>query len=104
MIRPLRILDLTSVVHFIFECTIHLMRTRLIFAYLLVHLPKTFKVASNEIQRIVCSPEVTKYMYLFTNLVTWKFIAECTLWWGDFWERMVRLVKYCLGKVLVDPH
>ena len=35
---------------------------------------KTFKAASKEIQRVVCSPEVANY---FTNnYVTWKFIVD----------------------------
>ena len=49
---------------------------------------KTFKAASKEIQRIVRSPEVAKY--LSTNRVTWKFIVERAPWWGSFWERMVK--------------
>ena len=59
---------------------------------------KTFKAASKEIQRIVRSPEVAKY--LTTNRVTWKFIVERAPWWGGFWERMVRSVKRCLRKCI----
>ena len=59
---------------------------------------KTFKAASKEIQRIVRSPEVAKY--LTTNRVTWKFIVEHAPWWGGFWERMVHLVKQYLRKCI----
>ena len=59
---------------------------------------KTFKAASKEIQRIVRSPEVAKY--LSTNRVTWKFIVERAPWWGGFWERMVCSVKRCLRKTI----
>ena len=59
---------------------------------------KTFKVASKEIQKIVCSLEVANY--LTTNRVTWKFIVERAPRWGGFWEHMVHSVKRCLRKCI----
>ena len=32
--------------------------------------------------------------------ITWKFILEKALWWGGYYERMVKLVKQSLRKVL----
>ena len=45
---------------------------------------KTFKAASKEIQKIVKSQEVQRY--LSNKRVTWKFIIEKAPWWGGFWE------------------
>jgi hypothetical protein len=32
--------------------------------------------------------------------ITWKFILEKAPWWGGYYERMVKLVKQSLRKVL----
>lgn len=32
--------------------------------------------------------------------ITWKFIAEQTAWWGEYWDHLVQLVKTCLKNVL----
>ena len=59
---------------------------------------KTFRSSSKQITKIVCSPEVHKF--LTGNRISWKFIVERAPWWGGFWERLVRSVKRCLRKSL----
>lgn len=57
---------------------------------------KTFKGAARELQKIVRSQEVLRY--LAGNHVTWKFIVDLAPWWGGFWERMVKTMKLSLKK------
>ena len=59
---------------------------------------KTFKSSSKEIRSICRSPEV--FRYLADQRTSWKFIVARAPWWGGFWERMVRIVKRCLKKVV----
>jgi hypothetical protein len=59
---------------------------------------KTFKAADKELRKIVRSPEVEQF--LAEKRITWKFIVERALWWGGFWERLVRSVKRPLKKVI----
>ena len=47
---------------------------------------KTFRGASREIEKILRSKEVLRY--LTNNRITWKFIVEKAPWWGGFWERL----------------
>ncbi|XP_028400806.1 uncharacterized protein LOC114523939 [Dendronephthya gigantea] len=59
---------------------------------------KTFKSASREVKNIVRSSEVQ--CHLSNRGVDWKFIVERAPWWGGFWERMVKVVKRVLKKVI----
>ncbi len=59
---------------------------------------KTFKGAARELQRIIRSQEVLRY--LAGNHTTWKFIVDRAPWWGGFWERMVKTVKLSLKKAI----
>jgi len=52
---------------------------------------KIFTAAAKEIQAIVRSSEVTRYLQ--SNRVDWKFIVEQVPWWTGFWECMVRSVN-----------
>ena len=38
--------------------------------------------------------------FLRENLVEWEFILELSSWWGGFYERLVKLVKDALRKVI----
>jgi len=38
--------------------------------------------------------------YLSKMRVDWKFIVDCTAWWGGFWERMMKSIKRCLHKCI----
>ena len=38
--------------------------------------------------------------YLSKMRVDWKLIVDRASWWGGFWERMVRSVKWCLHKCI----
>ena len=59
---------------------------------------KTFKLTAKELQRIMSSPKIHRYL---SNIrVEWKFIIDRAPWWGGFWERMVKSVKRCLRKCI----
>ena len=59
---------------------------------------KTFKSTAKELQRIMSSPKIHRYL---SNIhVEWKFIIDRAPWWGRFWERMVKSVKRCLRKCI----
>ena len=32
--------------------------------------------------------------------IKWKFILERSSWWGEFYERLVALVKSCIKKLI----
>ena len=38
--------------------------------------------------------------YLSKMRVDWKLIVDRASWWGGFWERMVRSIKWCLHKCI----
>lgn len=59
---------------------------------------KTFKSSSREVQRIIRSEEV--WRYLTNKQIQWNFIIEKAPWWGGYWERLVRSIKRPLKKVL----
>ena len=59
---------------------------------------KTFKASSKEIEKLVKSPDVQRY--LSNSRVTWKFIIEKALWWGGFWERLIQSVKRSIKKTV----
>jgi hypothetical protein len=59
---------------------------------------KTFVSVSKEIESIVRSPEVWKY--LIDNQIKWDFIVEHAPWWGGYWERLVKSVKLPIKKVV----
>ena len=54
--------------------------------------------ASRDIQRIVRSPEVQRF--LANKGISWTYITEKAPWHGGGWERMVKSTKRCLKKVL----
>ena len=59
---------------------------------------KTFKASEKAIRRLFNQPKVKSEMQ--RKRVTWKINLERALWWGGFFERMVRSMKRCLRKVL----
>lgn len=59
---------------------------------------KTFKAANKELQKIIRSKEVERF--LAEKRISWRFIVERAPWWGGFWERLVRSVKRPLKKVV----
>jgi hypothetical protein len=61
----------------------------------------TFKSADNELKRLYMNLNDSKVKnYLCRKGITWRFIVERAAWWGGFWERMVRITKTALRKVL----
>ncbi|XP_047146204.1 uncharacterized protein LOC124819061 [Hydra vulgaris] len=38
--------------------------------------------------------------FLCTKFIKWKFILPLSLWWGGFYERLIRIVKGALRKTL----
>lgn len=59
---------------------------------------KTFKAAAWAIRAILKRDEVKRY--LSRRGVDWSFNIERAPWWGGFFERMVRMIKYCLKKMI----
>ena len=59
---------------------------------------KTFRSASKEIQALSRSQDVLGH--LANNRVTWTFMVERAPWWGGFWERLIKLIKRCLKKIV----
>ena len=59
---------------------------------------KTFKSSSREVQRIIRSEEV--WRFLTNKQIEWNFIIEKAPWWGGYWECLVRSIKRPLKKVL----
>ena len=59
---------------------------------------KTFRSASREIQALLRSQDVLGH--LANNRVTWTFIVERAPWWGGFSERLIKLIKRCLKKIV----
>ena len=57
---------------------------------------KTFKASSVNIRKIMQAAEVKTD--LANKQVVLEFIVEKALWWGRYWERLVRSVKSCLKK------
>ena len=59
---------------------------------------KTFKSAATLIKAIVTSQEVQEQ---FLNLgVEWQFNVERAPWWGGVFERMIKMTKSCLRKMI----
>ena len=59
---------------------------------------KTFKAAARVVRTIMEQEEVKQY--LSGRGVDWSFNIERALWWGGFFERMVRMTKRCLKKMI----
>ena len=59
---------------------------------------KTFRSASKEIQALSRSQDVLSR--LANNRITWTFIVERAPWWGGFWERLIKIIKRCLKKIV----
>ena len=38
--------------------------------------------------------------FLRNNNTEWKFILECSPWWGGFYKRLTDITKSCLKKVM----
>jgi hypothetical protein len=63
---------------------------------------KYFKSANDALKRIwhkVLNDEQTK-AFRDKHLIDWKFIPEYSPWMGGFYERLVKIVKECLKKIL----
>ena len=58
----------------------------------------TFKGAAKSIRAVMEHPEVQRFMSGIN--IKWSFNIESALWWGGFFERMVKLMKRCLRKLL----
>ena len=59
---------------------------------------KTFKRANRELAKLFKGQELQEFA---GNLgISWKFILEKAPWWGGYYERMVKLVKQSLRKIL----
>ncbi|GFU62852.1 integrase catalytic domain-containing protein, partial [Trichonephila clavipes] len=56
-----------------------------------------FRSAYNELVDIDWN-EVSRYAEI--QRITWKFIPPTLVWWGGFWERLVRTVKELLRRTL----
>ena len=39
-------------------------------------------------------------VFLRDNYSQWKFILERPPWWGEFYERLVGIMKSCLKKIM----
>ena len=59
---------------------------------------KTFKAAARTINAIMQHEDVKQY--LSGRGVEWVFNIERAPWWGGFFERMVRMTKRCLKKMI----
>ena len=59
---------------------------------------KTFKLTAKELQRVMSSPKIQRY--LSSSCVEWRFIIDRAPWWSGFWERMVKSGKRCLRKCI----
>lgn len=57
---------------------------------------KTFKSASRTLSTVFKLPAVQKF--LLDHKITWRFNLKRALWWGGFFERLIRCVKRCLKK------
>ena len=61
----------------------------------------TFKSADAELKKLfsnIADPIVQNFFG--SKGITWKYIVERAAWWGGYWERMVRITKIALRKVL----
>ena len=59
---------------------------------------KTFKRAAKELQRFYRSNVLHNYM--INHRIPWQFIPPKVPWCGGYWERMVKMVKQILKKML----
>ena len=63
---------------------------------------KTFKAGAQELQTMknqVLKPNASQ-QFLANHNITWKFITERAQWWGEFYERLVGIVKRCLKNMI----
>lgn len=42
--------------------------------------------------------------FMRNNRISWKFILEKSPWWGGFYERLIKIVKSCLKKVIGNAY
>jgi hypothetical protein len=57
-----------------------------------------FKTSAKFITKIGRSTKVQEHI---ANVgVEWRFIVEKAPWWGGFWERLIRITKDCVKKVV----
>jgi hypothetical protein len=59
---------------------------------------KTFKAAARTINAIMQPEDIKRY--LSGRGIEWVFNIERAPWWGGFFERMVRMTKRCLKKMI----
>ena len=59
---------------------------------------KTFKAASRVITDVSSHKEVQRH--LERHCVEWRYNLEKAPWWGGLFERMVRVTKCCLRKMI----
>ncbi|GFU37040.1 integrase catalytic domain-containing protein [Nephila pilipes] len=61
----------------------------------------TFKTTRKELNHFVnVLKDNELYGFIANKKVLWKFIVDRTLWWGGFYERMVKTVKGPSRKIL----
>ena len=58
----------------------------------------TFKAAADNLQDMLKQPQIQQY--LRDNKISWVFNLERAPWWGGLFERMVKVTKRCLRKVM----
>ncbi|XP_064482826.1 uncharacterized protein LOC135395636 [Ornithodoros turicata] len=58
----------------------------------------TFKKADREIWKALRGPSFQDHLTEWE--IHWKYIVERAPWWGGFWERLVRVVKNNLKRIL----
>lgn len=62
---------------------------------------RTFKRADHELSTLLEAVKSDVFQnYLGHRRIEWRYIVERAAWWGGFWERLVRSVKYTLKKIL----
>lgn len=57
-------------------------------------------IVSDNAQTFKLTSEVLTSNYCIQNKIHWKFIPQLAPWHGDFYERLVGLVKHCLKRTL----
>ena len=58
----------------------------------------TFKAANDSLQDMLKQPQIQQY--LRDNKISWVFNLERAPWWGGLFERMIKVTKRCLRKVM----
>ena len=62
---------------------------------------KTFEKADKDLQFYLELMQGKAFQSLLTqHSIQWKFILECSPWWGGFYERLMKTIKKPLKKIL----